>query len=144
MSRPVPSWNRARMQRKSVEEGRQIASQRMLRIENLQSRKMLAGDIGHELEASAIPAEVALPGDVNGDGLMQPVDVLGIANALESSAGLESNPALDANIDGQLTNADVNAALASVMSEIPMQEFSIPYPFEDDYSEQLGFGATAC
>jgi len=57
------------------------------------------------------------PYDVNGDGLVSPIDALFVINRIGLNAA--DNPGADINGDGTIDNADVNAVLAELGNSAP-------------------------
>jgi hypothetical protein len=62
-----------------------------------------------------------MAGDVNGDGLVAPIDALLIVNALNQHGEFASDSSLDANRDGRVTRLDVDVVMGQLGGTQPSQ-----------------------
>lgn len=117
-----------------------------LGVQRLESRNLLAGDVGLEL----------MPTDVNGDGETTALDALAIINVL--NAQRESNPVedlkrYDVNGDGKVSPLDALVVINALRSnretlvatpqrsgDGPLQTFFAQLGQRDDASERSGLG----
>ena len=115
---------------------------RKLRLQGLENRNLLAGDVGVEFFAS----------DVNGDGKVSPVDTLQVINALQSQKEggvVEDFASVDVNKDGVLSPRDAiviinqlnSDRVLSRQSETPLRDRVAERLGDRDPSETLGNGA---
>ena len=115
---------------------------RKLRLQGLENRNLLAGDVGVEFFAN----------DVNGDGQVTPVDVLQVVNALHSQQEggvIEDFASVDVNNDGVLSPRDAivvvnqlhSDRVLSRQSETPLRDRVVERLGDRDPSETLGNGA---
>ena len=130
--KPSPGRRRRSVDRKS----------RKLRLQSLESRNLLAGDVGVEIIAN----------DVNGDGDVTPVDALQVINALQlqSKGGvIEDLSSVDVNQDGVLSARDALGVINELISdgtptwqsETPLRDRVVERLSDRDLSETLGNGA---
>ncbi|TVP95735.1 MAG: hypothetical protein EA381_18165 [Planctomycetaceae bacterium] len=73
-------------------------------MESLSSRQLLAADLG-----------VAFP-DVSGDGILSPLDVLQVSNAVSQGVTATEQPRFDVNLDQVIDARDVEATLAALVA----------------------------
>lgn len=115
---------------------------RKLRLQSLENRNLLAGDVGVEIFAS----------DVNGDGKVTPVDALQVINALQSQnkgGVVEDLSSVDVNKDGVLSPRDALGVINQLNSdrmlgrqaETPLRDRVVERLSDRDPSETLGNGA---
>ncbi len=136
-----------------------------MRLESLKPRVMLAADVSSDLDSQWInsdAAEVAfdgadlqglsgLVGDVNGDGLLQPIDILIILNAVSADGEMTLMPGdpMDVNVDGWLTPDDASLAMAHLAATMSTPSGSPqptvePQEYDYDSSDPLdNFAASA-
>jgi len=84
--------------------GSRKSRRRTLRMESLSSRQLLAADLG-----------VAFP-DVSGDGILSPLDVLQVSNAVSQGVTATEQPRFDVNLDQVIDARDVEATLAALVA----------------------------
>ena len=115
---------------------------RKLRLQNLENRNLLAGDVGFEIVAN----------DVNGDGHVTASDALQVINALQSQSNggvIEDLTSVDVNQDGVLSPRDalgvINQLIAdrtpTWQSETALRDRVVERLSEQDPSASLGNGA---
>ena len=115
---------------------------RKLRLQSLENRNLLAGDVGVEFQ----------PSDVNGDGAVTPVDVVQVINALQSQREggvVENLSTVDVNQDGILSPRDALGVINQLnsdrilrgQSETPLRDRIAERLGDRDPSETLGNGA---
>ncbi|MCH1494989.1 MAG: dockerin type I domain-containing protein [Rubripirellula sp.] len=118
------------------------SKRRKLRLQSLENRNLLAGDVGVEIFAS----------DVNGDGEVTPVDALQVINALQSQnkgGVVEDFSSVDVNKDGVLSPRDALGVINQLnsdrtlrqQSETPLRDRVVERLRDRDPSETLGNGA---
>ena len=115
---------------------------RKLRLQSLENRNLLAGDVGVEIVAN----------DVNGDGHVTAVDALQVINALQSQSKggvIEDLSTVDVNQDGVLSPRDALGVINQLISgrtprwqsETPLRDRVVERLSDRDPSETLGNGA---
>ena len=115
---------------------------RKLRLQSLENRNLLAGDVGVEIVAN----------DVNGDGEVTPVDALQVINALQSQnkgGVIEDLSTVDVNQDGVLSPRDALGVInhlntnriPRLQSEASLRDRVLERLGHRDPSEELGNGA---
>lgn len=115
---------------------------RKLRLQNLENRNLLAGDVGFEIVAN----------DVNGDGHVTASDALQVINALQSQSKggvIEDLASVDVNQDGVLSPRDalgvINQLIAdrtpTWQSDTALRDRVVERLSERDPSAALGDGA---
>ena len=115
---------------------------RKLRLQSLEDRNLLAGDVGFEIVAN----------DVNGDGHVTAVDALQVINALQSQSKggvIEDFSSVDVNQDGVLSPRDALGVINQLISErtprwqseTPLRDRVVERLSDRDPSETLGNGA---
>ena len=115
---------------------------RKLRLQSLENRNLLAGDVGVEIFAN----------DVNGDGEVTSVDALQIINALQSQnkgGVIEDLSSVDVNQDGVLSPRDALGVInhlnsnrtPRLESEASLRDRVLERLSDRDPSETLGNGA---
>ena len=115
---------------------------RKLRLQSLENRNLLAGDVGIEISAS----------DVNGDGRVTPVDVLQVVNALHSQkqgSVVENLASVDVNKDGIVSPRDALGVINQLnadrtlrwQAETSLHDRIVERLGDHDHSETLGDGA---
>ncbi|MGI9443249.1 MAG: dockerin type I domain-containing protein [Rubripirellula sp.] len=115
---------------------------RKLRLQSLENRNLLAGDVGVEIVAN----------DVNGDGHVTAVDALQIVNALQTQSKggvIEDLSSVDVNQDGVLSPRDALGVINQLISdrtprwqsETPLRDRVVERLSDRDPSASLGNGA---
>ncbi|MCP4887924.1 MAG: hypothetical protein GY904_15065, partial [Planctomycetaceae bacterium] len=115
---------------------------RKLRLQSLENRNLLAGDVGGEIVVN----------DVNGDGHVTAVDALQVINALQSQNKgriIEDLSSVDVNQDGVLSARDALGVINQLISdrtprwqsETPLRDRVVERLSDRDPSETLGNGA---
>ena len=109
---------------------------RKLRLQSLENRNLLAGDVGFEILAN----------DVNGDGHVTASDALQVINALQSQSkgGIVENLAsVDVNQDGVLSPSDALGVINQLtrQSETVLRDRIVERLSDRDPSASLGDGA---
>ena len=112
---------------------------RKLRLQSLENRNLLAGDVGVEIVAN----------DVNGDGHVTAVDALQVINALQSQNKgriIEDLSSVDVNQDGVLSARDALGVINQLISdraprwqsETPLRDRVVERLSDRDPSASLG------
>jgi len=134
-------------------------------MESLKPRVLLAADVSSDLDSKwidSVAAEVAqdgadlqglrgLAGDANGDGLLRPIDVLIIINAVSADGEMTLMPGepMENNVDGWLTLDDASLAIAHLAASMLLPSGSPqptvePQAFDhDDYDSSIPPGPLA-
>jgi len=86
--------------------GSRKSRRRTLRMESLASRQLLAADW---------PVTFA---DVSGDGILSPLDVLQVSNAVSQGVTATEQPRFDVNLDQVIDAEDIEATLAALVTAL--------------------------